>query len=245
MRKIELVTFDMAGTTIEDPGIVESCFQKACERTGVSLTPEKNKSVQGLKKRTVFRMFWKEQLGEEHPDFELKVDESFRAFREILEEYYRNNALHFTDGCSETIKYLNEKGIKVALTTGFYRAVTDLILEKIGWLNGLNEDYIGDSSFPIQASICSDDVENGRPAPEMIHLAMKKLGVSDSKLVVCVGDTPSDLQSGKAADCALTIGLTNGTHSRELLEPFDSDILLDSLRDFPKFIEDYLHGKQV
>ena len=36
MTAIELVVFDMAGTTVRDDGVVEQAFQRAAERTGVA-----------------------------------------------------------------------------------------------------------------------------------------------------------------------------------------------------------------
>ncbi len=44
--------------------------------------------------------------------------------------------------------------------------------------------------------MCGDDVPNGRPAPDMILLAMKLTGVDDPAQVANVGDTTLDLESG-------------------------------------------------
>ena len=43
---------------------------------------------------------------------------------------------------------------------------------------------------------------------------MKRLGVTDAKRVIKIGDTPSDLKAGRNAGCLLSLGLTNGTHSK-------------------------------
>ena len=114
--------------------------------------------------------------------------------------------------------------------------MTDIILEKLGWLAGLNEQRIGRADSLIQLSIASDEVERGRPYPQMIEKAMRILGVTNPKAVVNIGDTPSDLLSGRAAGVALNLGLTNGTHSRDQLDAYPHDLLLGSLRESPSVI---------
>lgn len=230
MQPIELVVFDMAGTTVTDHHEVERCFAEAATETGLSVSDERILAMQGLSKRYVFETLWKEQLGE-GTDVTPKVDVSYDAFRRILEDHYRTHGATPTEGCLETFAFLREQGIAIALTTGFYRVVTDIILEKLGWLNGLNEQRVGSPDSLIQLSIASDEVERGRPYPQMIEKAMRILGVSNPKAVVNIGDTPSDLLSGRAAGVALNLGLTNGTHSREQLEAYPHDLLLGSLRE--------------
>ncbi|MBD2753540.1 HAD family hydrolase [Spirosoma validum] len=235
MQPIELVVFDMAGTTVTDHHEVERCFAEAANETGLSVSDERILAMQGLSKRYVFETLWKEQLGNE-TDVTPQVDVSYDAFRRILENHYRTHGATPTEGCLETFAYLRERGIAIALTTGFYRVVTDIILEKLGWLNGLNDQRIGSPDSMIQLSIASDEVERGRPYPQMIEKAMHMLGVSDPKAVVNLGDTPSDLLSGRAAGVALNLGLTNGTHSREQLEAYPHDRLLASLKELPALV---------
>lgn len=226
MKKIQLVVCDMAGTTVRDESEVESCFAKACAATGLDISAERIKAVQGWSKRYVFQVLWTEKLGEGHPELENHIETSYKLFKEILEEHYHDNAIVPTDGALEFFKYCHENEIKIALTTGFYRKVTDIILQKLGWLQGLDSNYVSNGTAVIDCSIASDEVEQGRPAPDMIFLAMEKLHITDREAVISVGDTPSDLQCGRNAGIRATFGLTNGTHPPELLEPHDNDGLL-------------------
>ncbi|AUD07588.1 HAD family hydrolase [Spirosoma pollinicola] len=237
MQPIQLVVFDMAGTTVTDHHEVERCFAEAAVETGLSVTDERILAMQGLSKRYVFETLWKEQLGDDSPEIQSKVDISYDAFRRILEEHYLTKGATPTEGCLETFAYLHERGIAIALTTGFYRVVTDIILGKLGWLDGLNGQRVGTANSLIQASIASDEVERGRPYPQMIERAMRLLGITNPKAVVNIGDTPSDLLSGRAAGVALNLGLTNGTHSREQLDSHPHDLLLGSLRELPALLD--------
>lgn len=236
MQPIELVVFDMAGTTVTDQHEVERCFAEAAAETGLVVSDERILAMQGLAKRYVFETLWKEQLGELHPDVQPQVDTSYAVFRRILENHYRTNGATPTEGCLDAFAYLHQRGIAIALTTGFYRVVTDIILEKLGWLNGLDERYIGGPDSLIQVSIASDEVERGRPYPQMIERAMQLTGVRDPKAVVNIGDTPSDLLSGRAAGVALNLGVTNGTHSRDQLDAYPHDYLLGSLAELPQLL---------
>jgi phosphonatase-like hydrolase len=231
MSPIQLVVFDMAGTTVTDEHEVERCFAEAAAQTALIVSPERILAMQGMGKHQVFRTLWAEQLGAHHPELERNAATSYAAFRRILEDHYQTQGAIPTEGCLETFAYLRERGIAIALTTGFYRYVTDIILDKLGWLDGLDERRVGTSGSLIQASIASDEVAEGRPAPLLIQRAMHLLGITDPKAVVNIGDTPSDLLSGQAAGVRLNLGLTNGTHTLEQLLPYPHDQLLGSLRE--------------
>lgn len=236
MQPIELVVFDMAGTTVTDHHEVEQCFAQAAAETGLIVSGERILAMQGLAKRYVFETLWKEQLGELHADVSRQTEVSYAAFRGILETHYQTNGATPTEGCLDTFAYLRERGIAIALTTGFYRVVTDIILDKLGWLDGLNGQRIGSSDSLIQLSIASDEVERGRPYPHMIERAMTLLGVTNPKRVVNLGDTPSDLLSGRAAGVALNLGITNGTHTADQLDAYPHDYLLGSLAELPALL---------
>lgn len=241
MQPIELVVFDMAGTTVTDHHEVERCFGQAAAETGLFVTAERILAMQGLAKRYVFETLWKEQLGDLHHDVQSQVDVSYAAFKRILENHYLTKGATPTEGCLETFAYLRERGIAIALTTGFYRVVTDIILDKLGWLAGLNDQRLGTADSLIQVSIASDEVERGRPYPQMIERAMNLLDVSNPRAVVNIGDTPSDLLSGRAAGVALNLGVTNGTHTLDQLDAYPHDYMLASLAELPALID----GREV
>jgi phosphoglycolate phosphatase-like HAD superfamily hydrolase len=65
---------------------------------------------------------------------------------------------------------------------------------------------------------------------------MQLTGVKNPKAVVNIGDTPSDLLSGRAAGVALNLGVINGTHTREQLAEHPHDKLLGSLAELPALL---------
>jgi len=234
MSAIELVVCDMAGTTVKDAREVEACFSQAAAQTGLMASGDRVIAMMGLPKKRVFQTLWQEQLGQDHPDYETKVELSFAIFKDILETHYRTQPVEPTAGCLDLFAWLKSQGIKIALTTGFYREVTDIILERLGWQQGLNSDYIGSDTSLIQAAITPSEIYNteGRPAPYMIQKAMYQLGIIDAKRVVTIGDTPADLAAGINANCLYSFGVTNGTHTQDQLATYPNDGLFASLSEF-------------
>ena len=49
--------------------------------------------------------------------------------------------------------------------------------------------------------------------------------------LVVVGDTVSDIRSGRNAGVGLVVGVTTGAHTREQLEAAGADVVLESVRD--------------
>ena len=243
MKPLQLVVFDMAGTTVQDDHVVESCFYKAAVNSGLAVSKDQIKAMQGLPKLTVVQLLWKEQLPETDPQFQLKVTSTYENFREILENYYESTAINPTKGALSTFEWLHQRGIQIALTTGFYRKVANIILKKLGWYEGLNEKYLGGAQSLIQLSLTPDETGKGRPYPDMIYKAMELLNVEDPKTVIKIGDTPADLEAGRRANVLYSLAVTNGTHSLEDLKAYPNDGLLSSLEELPSFLEAVINDK--
>lgn len=219
----------MAGTTIQDEREVEKCFYQAILATNLSISSEKINSMMGWSKILVFETIWRDEIGVQHPSYQEKVQESYQYFCGILEDHYHTQGAKPYDGVLDVFEFCRTKDIKVALTTGFYRKVTDIILNKVGWDKGLNNDYTNltkTGQHIINCSVTSSDVVNGRPAPEMIYLAMEKCGILDSKQVINIGDTPSDLQSAASGNVLCNVGSLYGSHNQMELEAFPHDKLI-------------------
>jgi HAD superfamily hydrolase (TIGR01509 family) len=73
----------------------------------------------------------------------------------------------------------------------------------------------------FEAIITSDDVLKAKPDPEIVFKACKRLGV-DSKTVILVGDTESDVKAGRAAGCTVVgLNITADIMIRKLSELTD------------------------
>lgn len=61
----------------------------------------------------------------------------------------------------------------------------------------------------VNRETSADDVENSKPDPDVIHVALAKLHNPDPAEVIMVGDTPYDVEAAKKAN-VLTIGVLSG-----------------------------------
>jgi phosphoglycolate phosphatase len=68
-------------------------------------------------------------------------------------------------------------------------------------------DWMGISSY-FKVIIGNDQVERGKPFPDMVEKACLQMGLTPNEVAV-IGDTNGDMQMGNAAGVAMTIGLVN------------------------------------
>src|SRR5678815_2313027 len=127
----------------------------------------------------------------------------------------------------EIFAFFKNNNIKVGLDTGFFSDITHVIIERLGWLKNGLVDYV----------ISSDETAEGRPYPYMIQELMKRADVTDPKKVIKIGDTEVDIKEGRNAGCLLTIAVTTGkSYSREQLELYQPDFIIDSLHELPALL---------
>jgi phosphonatase-like hydrolase len=207
MDKLDLVIFDLGGTTIRDSGQVPQAFVDALHKGGFDVNAEELNQARGASKRAVILHLIKKRLPPGDPAVDAQAEEIFSAFHENLARRFSQGGIEVLPGVEETFAWLHSRQVKIAINTGFDRSITALVLQAAGWDQAV-----------VQAVICSDDVTQGRPAPYMIFHAMENLGVTDVRQVGVVGDTVLDLQAGWNAGVRWNIGVWSGAHSRQQLQ---------------------------
>ncbi|MGP6172673.1 HAD hydrolase-like protein [Corynebacterium sp. A21] len=216
---IELAVFDMAGTTVNDRDEVYRVLREATEREGAKYTDEQFQQFMGTEKFYAIGKLL-EIGGIEHTE-EIH-NSAWDWFREELRRTYTENPPLPLPGIEEALATLRAEGIKVGLTTGFSREITDLILEAMGWKVGGNLD----------ASRAGDEVADGRPAPDLIQLVMADLEIDDPAKVISVGDTSADVQSALRASVT-SVGVLTGHLTEADFESEGAHIVVDSVAVLP------------
>jgi len=118
-------------------------------------------------------------------------------------------------GTLKTLQALKAQGFKTALaTTDSHKRAQE----------SLNELKIG-AYFDVVLG--ADDVDRGKPAPDMILKACELTKCSPRDAVM-VGDSPTDMLMGKNARVKVCIGVLSGPTSREKLERV-ADIIVPSV----------------
>lgn len=220
--QIELVVFDMAGTTVSEGGAVYQALRSTLAENGLEVTDEAIHPVKGTDKREALRVLIEQSSLRD--ELLPGLDAIHEDFVERMITFYRTDpTVSEMPGTSETFRQLQQHGIKVALNTGFSRNIAQTLIDRLGWeRDGL-----------IDASVTSDEVERGRPHPFMIEHLMQKLSVKNARHVAKIGDAPADLQEGINAYCGLVIGVTNGSSTREQLARLPHDYLIGTVAELP------------
>lgn len=225
MQSPALVVLDLAGTTIEDHDVVARCLVEAVKFAGVAIELNDANAVMGLPKPAAIAQILAKQEGTPAPPIDSeRVVRATAVFQHaILRHYGSPGAVVPVVGVEEALDALREHGAKIAIDTGFSAVVADAILDRLGWIaEGL-----------VDARIASDEVRRGRPAPDLVFEAMRRVGVGDVHMVAKVGDTPADLGEGASANCRWNIGVTYGTHARAALSRHPHTALIDDVGDLP------------
>jgi len=213
----------MAGTTVFDKGDVAGAFLASFAGFGYAIPKEAAQKVMGFRKMDAVRMLLEELYPADASNDQL-IESIHQAFTYNMIRFYESSRdLKPLPFAEEIFSWLQKKGIKRALNTGFTKEITETILRRLHWLPGSTIDYV----------ISSDEVAHGRPYPDMIHAIMRKLNLNDPKRVIKIGDTEVDVEEGKQAGCVYVIAVTTGAYSREKLELAHPDKIIDSLEDLP------------
>lgn len=228
MTNYQLVVFDIAGTTVLDRGNVAHSFIDAFRQNGIEVEESEVKKVMGWRKIDAIRLLLEKyhpQPGKSEDSLIEKIHDKFIG--NMIRFYEEDAEIKPLPFAEELFDKCRQHGVKIALNTGFTRSITDTILKRLHWNNGGSRiDYV----------IASDEVPEGRPYPFMIETIMQQLEISDSSRVVKIGDTEVDVQEGRNAQCGLVVSVTTGAYTRQQLEKYKPDHIIDSLSELPSLI---------
>jgi phosphonatase-like hydrolase len=212
---VQLVAFDVAGTTVTDDGLVIAAFKGAFAESEPALwATDAERLTQyaldtmGQSKIEVFTAI----TGDLH-----RAEEAVKAFEKAYFAAVHEHGVKEIPGAGHVLAELKERGILLSLNTGFSREILDLIIEQLGW--GSLLDF----------TITPQEAGAGRPSPRMLSCTADALDITDPAAVVIVGDTMADMRAGQAFGAALKIGVLTGTHSESELRTAGATSVINSV----------------
>jgi phosphoglycolate phosphatase len=218
---VQLVVFDMAGTTIVDDGLVTRAFEAAATAVGIPEQGEERDRARtyvldtmGQSKIAVFRAL-------------LGSDDAAHRANDAFEEAYGqliDDGVEAIPGAAATFAELRSRGIATAFTTGFSPATQQRIVNSLGWTD------VVDQVLAPTAGL------RGRPYPDLVLAAALTAQVDHMANVVVVGDTSSDIQTARRARAGLAVGVLTGAHDEQALLDAGADRVLASVADLPALI---------
>jgi phosphonoacetaldehyde hydrolase len=192
---VKAVILDWAGTTVDHGSLAPvRVLQEVFAKRGVPISEEEARHDMGVLKIDHIRKIlfgkdvatrWNKAVG--HDPTEADVDSLFANFVPLqLECLVKYSTV--IDGVAETVARLRERGIKIGSTTGYTRAMLEMILHPAA-----AQGYAPD------CAITPDDVGAGRPYPWMIFANAIRMQVEPLEAIVKIGDTPVDIEEGLRA----------------------------------------------
>jgi phosphonatase-like hydrolase len=211
---IKLIVCDMAGTTVEEHGIVYKTLREAMVTHGLTVSEAEMHPWHGAAKGAVTAHF----LGRE-PGVSVTAKEIDQTFEELVTKAYSVKGA--TDLiCPDLASWISQcqaAGIKVGLNTGFPVTIQEALLSDLK-LDGM-----------VDCWVSASQVAEGRPYPYMVHRLMEQMGILDCSQVAKFGDTVNDVREGKNAGCGLVVGVLSGADSALDLYEAGADVVVPNV----------------
>ena len=175
---IDAVVFDLDGLLLDTEQVWDEVREGLVRERGGRWHDRAQADMMGMSS-TEWSRYLHEELGLAEPPEELN-----RIVVERMEERYRRR-LPLIDGAVEAVRRLAERW-PLGLASSSNRPLIDLALEEMG------------VAELFRATVSSEEVDRGKPAPDVYLEAARRLDVSPES-AVAVEDSASGIRSARAA----------------------------------------------
>lgn len=202
-QHLKAVVFDWAGTTVDHgsraPALV---FREIFRRRGIEITMAQARGPMGLAKQDHIAAVlqlpdvssrWQEQFGQPFGDAD--IDAMYEQFLPLQKETLARHC-DVIPGVVEAVNECRRRGLRIGSTTGYTHALVEAFAVQVAA-----------AGYAPDCTVCSDDVDRGRPAPWMLLEAAKQLDAFPLSHVVKVDDTTPGIEAARNAGC-WAIGVT-------------------------------------
>lgn len=212
--KPKAVIFDLDGTLLDSVGLIIDSWHEALSCIGMKTPKRRILELEGIAAGEKSRMLLpKRRWGE--------ID-GLLAVRRCVEMRDFSRIRPFP-GVPRMLVSLN-RSVSVAVASSASRRRVDGLLEMFGLKRH------------IDAVVGREDYVRGRPAPDIILAAARKLGVKPRECVA-VGDTKYDVEAANRADC-VSVAVLSGTHSKKVILSKRPDFVIRKITELPRLLLD-------
>ena len=215
-QHIKGIIFDVDGTIADSVGFF---YEIALEVLSIAGVPPVEKELVYSLMRVGDNSPLEKLFPPNYPD---AVGTMKRIFDDRMAEWMRRYHDETTaiPGSIELLHDLHARGLQLGIATSSGRALP--FLDRWG-VRHLFGGIVG-----------REDVEIRKPHPEPVLKCLGHLGLAPQETLY-IGDSPIDIQAGKAAG-AYTIGVLTGTSPRDILHLESPDHILDTVADLHSFL---------
>jgi len=178
----EAVVFDLDGVLMDSEQLWNQSKQEVVRESGGRWREDAPTAMMGMSSPEWSR-YMRNALG-----VPMAIDEINRAVVERMEQHYREH-LPLLPGAVEAVRSLHRHW-PLALASSANREIIDFALDAAG----LAREF--------SATVSSEEVEHGKPAPDVYLEAARRLEVSPDRCVA-IEDSSNGLRSGAAAGMAV------------------------------------------
>jgi HAD superfamily hydrolase (TIGR01509 family) len=172
------VVFDCDGTLVDSEPLARTAWERALEPYGYAVTDADAEATVGLPfPRT--HAYYLERV--DLPD----VDAMWTEFSGELFALIDSELVVFEDAVAAA-RELHARGIPVGVASSSPRERLHRTLSRVGLLDAFD------------VTVAGDEVEHGKPAPDMFLLAAERLGAAPEDCIA-IEDSPPGVQAGRAA----------------------------------------------
>ncbi|OPX08838.1 HAD family phosphatase [Mycobacterium sp. AT1] len=181
------VLWDMDGTLVDSEKLWDVSLQALYGRLGGVMTPEVRDSTVGSSSEGLMRIVYSDLGLAQDP---VAMEESADWLHDYTGDLFEQG-LTWMPGAREMLDALTAAGVPMALVTNTRRGLTERALKSIG-------------SHYFSASVCGDEVENAKPAPDPYLRAARLLGLEPEQCLA-VEDSVTGSLAAEAAGCPVLV----------------------------------------
>jgi HAD superfamily hydrolase (TIGR01509 family) len=204
---IEAVVFDLDGLLLDTEQVWDEVREQLTRERGGRWHDRAQADMMGMSS-TEWSRYMHEELGLPDPPEELN-----RLVVERMMERYREE-LPLIEGAVEAVRRIAERW-PLGLASSSNRPLIDLALQLMG---------VADL---FRVTVSSEEVERGKPAPDVYLAAARRLGVSPER-VAAIEDSANGIRSAKAAGMRV-IAIPNPHYPPPEDALSQADVVLESL----------------
>lgn len=199
------IIFDCDGVLVDSEDLAWSAWREALAPYGVEISDQEVADLSGRTEKDAFGHF---AAGAELPPYEEFWPTLAERVRSLFEQY-----LEAFEDAADTLEWLREQGRMIAVASSSPRDRLNLSLRSTGL-----------AQF-FEVVVAGDEVERGKPAPDLYLAAAAGLGV-DPSTCLAVEDAPAGIAAGKAAGMRVIAVLRGGYEAAELAQ---ADVIVPRL----------------
>lgn len=219
LSRLSAIVFDWAGTTVDYGSRAPAlAFQELFKLHGVDISAAEARGPMGMAKRdhiaalaampSVARAW---QAAHGRPCGEADIDALYAEFLPVQARILTEHS-ELIAGLAKAVEACREMGLKIGSSTGYSRQLMEIV-----------SSAANRQGYEPACVVCADDVPHGRPAPDLLYEAARRLNAEPLSTVIAVDDTPVGIEAGRNAGC-WAVGVTR-TGNLVGLSPAEFDSL--------------------